>query len=230
MKSFIALFLIVLTSCNLRLLEDNKSDLTEIVKILLASYEKIKKEFKKNLNETKSEEILKSFKVLTDYKQSLNMKMHQGIHPQYYGKMVERLVERMGTNKEIRNKFAEKLKEIEKEENGKWVHERILFSKDSEKKEKNSNVTYAAYLNLFGKKDVKSGKITLIYTTVSTTFKMKKMLFVHKKDEDTIERRDIDMKPDEIDENDVKVIMGYGDLISLKFFKTYFNIDIPIKE
>ena len=56
------------------------------------------------------------------------------------------------------------------------------------------------------------------------------MLFVHKKDEDTIERRDIDMKPDEIDENDVKVIMGYGDLISLKFFKTYFNIDIPKKE
>ena len=226
MKSLIVLFLISLASCNLRTLVEDKSDIIEIVKILLESYKKIKEEYNKSLNETKSEEILKTFKHISDFSQSLNMKFHQGIHPKFYEDMVKKLVKRMGTNKQLEDKFASKLNEIGKDKTGKWIHERIIFSKDPE--EKKGNFTYAAYLNLFGKKDQNTQKVTLCYTTVTTKFKMKKMLFVHKKDDDTIERRDIEIKPEDIDENDVKVIMSYGDLVSLKYFKTYFNIDIPI--
>ena len=228
MKRLIVLFFISFVTCNLRNLFEEKSDIEDIIKILLESYKKIKEEYKKSLNESKSEEIIKTFKSIKDFSQKLDMKYHQGIHPQHYENMIKRLVVRMGTNKNITDKLSTKLNEIGKDKEGKWIHERILYSQDPI--DKKGNYTYAAYLNLFGKKDQNTGKVTLCYTTVTTKFKMQKMLFVHKKSDDTIERRDIDLKPEEIDENDIKVIMGYGDLVSLKYFKTYFNIKIPIEE
>ena len=63
------------------------------------------------------------------------------------------------------------------------------------------------------------GKVYLYYTTVQTKLKVTKTIFVYKKGNKDVEIRDIELKPEEIDEKDVKLLMAYGDMVSINFFK-----------
>ena len=145
-----------------------------------------------------------------------------------YPRIVKKIVDIIGTSDEIKEKVENKLNLIGKDTTGKWIQDRILFSQKPEEEEelKKSNYTYAAYFTLFGRKDKKTGKVYLYYTTVQTKLKVTKTIFVYKKGNKDVEIRDIELKPEEIDEKDVKLLMAYGDMVSINFFKNYFGVNV----
>ena len=230
MQKLVIFFLAILSvSCNLRRIkETNKDDedIKELIKILVESYKKIKKQYEKYLEESKSEEILQTFTGVKDFHQSLEMKVNEGIFERAYPRIVKRIVDIIGTSDEIKEKVENKLNLIGKDTTGKWIQDRILFSQKPEEELKKSNYTYAAYFTLFGRKDKKTGKVYLYYTTVQTKLKVTKTIFVYKKGNKDVEIRDIELKPEEIDEKDVKLLMAYGDLVSINFFKNYFGVNV----
>ena len=233
MQKLVIFFLAILSvSCNLRRIKEtnkgDEEDIKELIKILVESYKKIKKQYEKYLEESKSEEILQTFTGVKDFHQSLEMKVNEGIFERAYPRIVKRIVDIIGTSDEIKEKVENKLNLIGKDTTGKWIQDRILFSQKPEEEEelKKSNYTYAAYFTLFGRKDKKTGKVYLYYTTVQTKLKVTKTIFVYKKGNKDVEIRDIELKPEEIDEKDVKLLMAYGDLVSINFFKNYFGVNV----
>lgn len=235
MQKLVPLLLLILSvSCNLRRIKEeerkneDEDDITVLIKILAESYKRIKKEYQEYLKESNSEQILQTFQGVKDFRQSLEMKVNEGIFERAYPRMVKRIVDIIGTSDEIKEKVENKLNLIGKDTTGKWIQDRILFSQKPEEEEelKKNNYTYAAYFTLFGRKDKKTGKVYLYYTTVQTKLKVTKTIFVYKKGNRDVEQRDIELKPDEIDENDVKLLMAYGDMVSINFFKNYFGVDV----
>lgn len=226
----VILLLSISANCNLRRIEEteDEAELKVLIKILLEGYKKVKAEYKKYLEESKSEEILKTFTGVKDFKQKLDIKVNQGISDRMYPKFVKRIVSLIGASNEVSEKIEKKLHLIGKDNSGKWIQDRILFNKKPEDEEelKQSNYTYASYFTLFGRRDPKKGKVYLYYTTVETKLKVTKTIFVYKKGTNEVEQRDIEVKPEDIEESDVKLLMAYGDMVSINFFKNYFGVDI----
>ena len=139
MQKLVIFFLVILSvSCNLRRIkETNKDDedIKELIKILVESYKKIKKQYEKYLEESKSEEILQTFTGVKDFHQSLEMKVNEGIFERAYPRIVKRIVDIIGTSDEIKEKVENKLNLIGKDTTGKWIQDRILFSQKPEEEE-----------------------------------------------------------------------------------------------
>lgn len=173
--------------------------------------EQLQEVFIQSLNQTSNQKILEEYttKGVSALNQQVQAKFSQGIRPNRYEIFVLRLLDGMEIEPEMKENIAKKLNEIQNDKKGDIITDKFMFGGA------NNDVKY---IFVMGRKDLDTGKITLVSAQITLT---KNLLIMETTTGEITEKHEV-VKPEEFDNIDIQLIKSLCEYVAINGLYSFF--------